>query len=359
MRAARKSPAADVRFLIFQARKLKEDSTGSRGQMSALNRVAFEKHMADAKKRVQDALVKQVALWAELSETKPDITRCHKLSSDMFQAMVASENAFQQLLELNSQSLLVLRLYADFTMYVVNNQDKANTLIAEAERIEDQQSKEHQRESGAVIQIMEQSNLDILADNTAIITIGASFNNLGIILNASPYTTKLFGHSRWQLERRNVGMLIPAPISELHDMFLHRYLETGEGNVVDYTRVVLGLHRYEDLYTSHNAAVQCIHYLSHCRAGHIFPLLLCVREQAATDGPPAFIGIMRTLATSEQHIMMKDDYIMTAVSQGSLVLLNIEPSMLQSGGMPIQEWIEEWPVSGFPFCCNRQCECKQ
>jgi hypothetical protein len=243
MRAARKSPLIDARFMIYQSQQRKAD-TGTRGHLTAMNRVAFETQLGTAKKRMKEALLQQVALWAELAETRPDITRCHTLSAAMLAAMVASEDAFTQLLELNSQSLVVLRMYAEFTMYVVNNQEKAATLLGEAERIEEQQSKEHQRESGAVIQIMENSNLDIMADNTAVITIGASSTNLGIILSASPYTTKLFGHSRWQLERRHIAMLMPPPVSELCDMVLRKYVETGEGSMVDCTHVVLGLHRY-------------------------------------------------------------------------------------------------------------------
>jgi hypothetical protein len=73
-------------------------------------------------------------------------------------------------------------------------------------------------------------------------------------------------------------------------------------------------------------------------------MLLCVREQAATDGPPAFIGIMRTLATSEQHLVMLHDFTITAASQGSLVLLNVDATTLLSGGMNIEDWVEEWPV---------------
>jgi PAS domain-containing protein len=233
----------DVRFLVFQARRQAEDGTGSKGQMSALNRVAFEKHLSDAKKQVYNALLSQVAFWAELAEVKPDVTLCHRLSSEMNASIYTAERAFQNLMELNSQSLIVLRLYADFTLYVVNNQERASVLIADAERIEDQQTKEHHRETGAAIRIMQQSNLDILADNTAVVTIGASYNNLGMILSASPYTAKLFGYSRWQLERRNVSVLMPAPIAEAHDKFLQHYLESGEGRMVDYTTVVFGLHR--------------------------------------------------------------------------------------------------------------------
>jgi hypothetical protein len=50
MRAERRSPEIDILYLIYQARKTAEDSSGSRGQSSALQRVAFEKWLGDARK---------------------------------------------------------------------------------------------------------------------------------------------------------------------------------------------------------------------------------------------------------------------------------------------------------------------
>ncbi len=75
----------------------------------------------------------------------------------------AAERAFTELLQLNGQSLVVLRLYAEYELFVANNADKSALLFAEADRIEDQQQKEHQRETGASIRIMQQSNIDVMA----------------------------------------------------------------------------------------------------------------------------------------------------------------------------------------------------
>lgn len=137
----------------------------------------------------------------------------------------------------------MLRLYAEFTMYVINDVDKANMLLAEADRVEEQIAKDHERETGAVTRFLELSNLDVLADSSAEVTIGASHGNVGTILSVNSYTTKMFGYSRVQLERRNVSILMPSPIAEAHDGFLRRYLETGDGRMVDYKRVVFGQHR--------------------------------------------------------------------------------------------------------------------
>jgi hypothetical protein len=90
--------------------------------------------------------------------------------------------------------------------------------------------------------------------------------------------------------------------------------------VVDYTRTLLARHKQ----------------------GYIFPVLLWVREQPASEGPPAFVGIMRALNTQEQHILMRDDFTITAASQASLVALGVDAAALSTGEYKIHDWIAEW-----------------
>jgi hypothetical protein len=61
---------------------------------------------------VRRSLTAQVAFWGELTEPRPDLTRCHMLCAEMNTAINGAEHAFKQLLAINSQSLLALRLYA-------------------------------------------------------------------------------------------------------------------------------------------------------------------------------------------------------------------------------------------------------
>ena len=63
---SRRSPALDVRYIIFASRKAAEEMSGGDGNMSALSRVAFEKHLSDAREAVIAAIAQQVAFWGEL-----------------------------------------------------------------------------------------------------------------------------------------------------------------------------------------------------------------------------------------------------------------------------------------------------
>jgi hypothetical protein len=136
--AACSAPPLDIGYLIFAARKRQEDLSGSKGQMSALSRVAFEKHLTDARKNTQKAIQQQVAFWSELGASGAvHISRLHQIAVAMTDAECRAEASFAELLSLNAQSLLVLRLYSEFTLRVRNNAEKASLLVADAERIEE------------------------------------------------------------------------------------------------------------------------------------------------------------------------------------------------------------------------------
>ena len=63
---------------------------------------------------------------------------------------------------------------------------------------------------------------------------------------------------------------------------------------------------------------------------------------------------MRALNTTENHILMKDDFTVTAASQASLVMLNVEPSALAAGEAKIQDWVAEWDVRIVATCSHQQ-----
>ena len=123
-------------------------------------------------------------------------------------------------------------------------------------------------------------------------------------------------------------------------------LATGEGPVINNSRLLYGLHR----------------------AGHIFPMVLHVRARPASEGPPAFMGLMRPTAAAEDGQLFLDSKGgVTAASDSSMAVLNISASSLAAGAtsgvasprfgvgaagstlLAITEWVPEWQV------CTAQC----
>ena len=339
LQAERRHPPVDIAFVVFQMRKMAEDGggRGSSGEhMSALNRVTLEKYASDARKFVQKAANRQLAFWAELLDPQPDLSRLHSLSSEMNDAIAQAERAFTEIFAIDGQSMAMMRLYAAFNEYVCCNPDKASVLLQEAERIEDQKSKDrHSEGKSNHLVLLSESPLEIMTDSTAVLTIGGQPRNLGMILTANSNTSKAFGYSRIQLERRPFFTLLAPPLGGIFENMLRNYQLTGEGRIAA-THVVLGL----------------------TKTGATVPMLVCIRETPADEGPPSFIALMREARSSDHYIVLNSAFQVLAGSSLSYDLMGIDASTLAgangggSGGggggggaeAHITDFVVEWPL---------------
>ncbi len=95
----------------------------------------------------------------------------------------------------------------------------------------------------------------------------------GIIVSLNAATTGMFGYPADELIGRNVGMLAPEPHRSQHDVYVRRYLSTGEGKIIGASREVEA--RRKD--------------------GSLFPAELMVSEIRHGD-ERLFIGFVRDLS---------------------------------------------------------------
>jgi hypothetical protein len=72
---------------------------------------------------------------------------------------------------------------------------------------------------------------------------------------------------------------------------------------------------------------------------------MCVREQVAVDGRPGFVGILRSLPSSEEHILLRSDLTVSGATLASMELLGIDASVLAENIHSIHDWVENWEVS--------------
>jgi len=97
--------------MIYSARQAVEDAgSNSSSRMNALARIAFDKHLSDARKHVVGAMKAQAAFWEALQSPRPNIGAMHIILKVMHSSMEASERAFKGLLAINNSSLMVLRM---------------------------------------------------------------------------------------------------------------------------------------------------------------------------------------------------------------------------------------------------------
>lgn len=118
------------------------------------------------------------------------------------------------------------------------------------------------------------SILDTAAEGIVIIDIH------GIIEAFNSSAENIFGWSHEDVVGVNVSMLAPSPHSEKHDGYLQKYINTGEQQILGFTREVVGLHKN----------------------GTQFPMNLAVSEVKLGDRR-LFTGIIRDL--TEQKVAEK------------------------------------------------------
>jgi two-component system, LuxR family, sensor kinase FixL len=99
----------------------------------------------------------------------------------------------------------------------------------------------------------------------------------GRIESFNPAAERLFGYAQDEVLGKNVNMLMPSPYREEHDMYLARYLKTGQAKIIGVGREVQG--RRKD--------------------GSVFPLHLSVAE-FTIQGARKFTGILNDVSTRVQ-----------------------------------------------------------
>jgi PAS domain-containing protein len=326
--AERRRPALDVAFLVYQARRANEESSSSGGgvELSALARVSFEKFSADARRNVLLAAQRQASFWAELVDPMPDLSRLHRLSSETSAAVAAAENAFAELSQINNSSIAVIRLYAAFNLIVLGNAEKASVLTQEADRLEDAKAKDHRAEGQQRLSIMAESNLDLFAENTGLLTISARTQELGLILSANSAALKSFGYSRLQLERRSAFTLIAPALDAWTETSLRAYTAFGaEGNeCIGRSRIIF---------------VQG-------KSGAIFPALSCIRDapSEAADGNRSFLWVVRELRSATSFILCNPVFGILGACASSLALLHLEPPALANRDIMLTDFCQELSV---------------
>jgi hypothetical protein len=118
---------------------------------------------------------------------------------------------------------------------------------------------------------------------------------------------------------QNVSMILPEPLASRHQMYLERYLESGESVrlsqicvgcfvvgmlvplrlqlVMDKTRTVFGKHRL----------------------GYVFPMVLAVKQNES-----GFVGVMQRLASEQQFILFYSKSLhIASASEESLSMLGV------------------------------------
>ncbi|KAJ3028151.1 UNVERIFIED_CONTAM: hypothetical protein HDU68_002343 [Siphonaria sp. JEL0065] len=306
-KAAGLHPQIDEAFMIFKRqRDLNERAIGSDG----VDFIAFERHLATAKRNERRATISIVQFWAELMKKHPSIHKLETYGSAITSAITAARGSYLTLIKLSPNSPNVYRMYGAFLINVINDAKKGQELIDHAEEIEE----EAQRESGFRNE-MEEGGLDgipgandemsMFSEDNGLITISGEKSNMCQVIHANPVFLKIFGFKKHELVGDNINKIIPNPFCQVHDVLVSRYVETGFAKVIDRVRQVLGLNG----------------------DGYLFVFILCVKHIVDPEGKNSFVGVVKPGPSRPNagNVIMNDGFSILHASENVCRLLGIRP----------------------------------
>lgn len=94
----------------------------------------------------------QAEFWAELALKSPSLARLDTIGLSIEKAMSGADAGFKRLLQLNPNSVPVMRRYAQFLAEVTNNAGRAEQLSQQADDLEEMIAKEFADRSAQVAQ---------------------------------------------------------------------------------------------------------------------------------------------------------------------------------------------------------------
>ncbi|KAJ3063448.1 hypothetical protein HDU98_000762 [Podochytrium sp. JEL0797] len=302
-KASQMRPLIDEKFMLFKRqRDLNEKAIGSDG----VDFIAYERHLANAKKNERRAAVSIIQFWSELMKRSPSIHKLEHYGSAITSAISSGRNSYLALIKLSPHSPNVFRMYGSFLMHILNDTKKGQELIDHAEEIEEAAQRERgltsELENDDDLATPDQEDMNMFSDDNGLITISGEKQNLCHITNANAMALKLFGYKKHELVGKNVSKIIPNPFSVLHDELVQKYLDTGLAKVIDRVRQVLGINS----------------------EGYLFQFVLCVKHIVDPEGKQSFAGIVKPAnkckANSGFAIVSADFKIQHATHEVSKIL---------------------------------------
>ncbi len=104
-----------------------------------------------------------------------------------------------------------------------------------------------------------------------------TIDKAGIIDTMNPAAARMFGYDAEEVIGKNVSILMPEPDRSIHNTYIQKYLETGEGKIIGIGREVTGLKKN----------------------GKTFPFRLAISEMQF-DNQRMFTGIIHDLTPQKQ-----------------------------------------------------------
>jgi PAS domain S-box-containing protein len=174
----------------------------------------------------------KLRFWSELAQ-KSNLQKLFRLGSKINDAVQKADLNYIKALNACATSSKIMREYSKFLLDVCNDISKSEELHVRASQVEELKARS---------QVSGNNMLDLSGISSDRDLAMFSIDHKGIILSANAGVRAMFGYEQPDdLVGQNISSLVPPPFNKIHDSFLSRYLNAGEGNIISKVRKIFAM----------------------------------------------------------------------------------------------------------------------
>ena len=184
----------------------KKESSG----LDVMNLMNFQKHYADFNNKVSKAFDYYFEFWSQLASEKPILQLIKTLGTKINSTNDEIKEAFDQLLDVNSNQVKTILLYGNYMKLVVNDNEEAEKVISKASNLVN--SGQTGRGYGEQLNQLKYSD----ATNLCIVVCSGDHKSMGVVKSVNAETVRTFGFSTEELKGNTVDTFMPKIFADHH-----------------------------------------------------------------------------------------------------------------------------------------------
>ncbi|CDW81959.1 pas domain s-box family protein [Stylonychia lemnae] len=197
----------------------------------------FARQLQDFEIGIETISDKCLDFWKELLKKSDfDANNLHKVGTDITLMNIQIHNLVQSMFNINPHHGYLLRIYAIFTQKVMNNDEDSEKYFTKF--LNAQKTFQSYEASTLQEELVKNFSSNI---KYAVIVMRVNTNETGIVEDVNHEIRNLLGYKRNEVIGRNIQVLMPKCVGNLHDQFVQNYLDTAKPKILNKQREVFAL----------------------------------------------------------------------------------------------------------------------
>ena len=268
--------------------------------------IKYESLLLQFIKHIEQCAGDHIEFWSQLESMMPNLNEVSKIGLRILETSKEIQRIWTKLNKINPSHPKALNIYGYYLKEISNDAELGTEYIEKAIAI-------NLHKSGGD----EPTNdFDLMfAEDTAIIMINGSPEQLGKIIKTNSGVLKLLGYNPFEIYGSDVSIIMPGIFARHHTKFMQRYFETGKQFVIKNERVLYALHRNNYLF---------------CVSIVVKPV------PSLTTALPQYIGLIRQINKDNDYIITDKNGKIDSISMGIYHMYNLSSSFIKDNHIYIQ-----------------------